>query len=57
MDEKTARQQGMTDVSSLGASSSGMTASPGVGTSTSVAEKRRLDNARNDDEAPIKCRK
>ena len=41
MEEKTARQQGMTDVSSPGASSSGVPAPPGVCTPASVGEKRK----------------
>ena len=54
MDEKTARQQGMTDVSSPGASSPGApaTTSNKIPVGPSAAGKRELDDARGDDEAP-----
>ena len=60
MEEKTARQQGMTDVSSLGAFSSGQAPDPSKSSSPAIpgaTGNRYLDETRNDDEAPDKVQK
>ena len=60
MEEKTARQQGMTDVSSPGASSSGQASDPSKfsnSASPGGVGERSLDVTRNDDEAPDKVQK
>ena len=59
MEEKAARQNGMTDVSSPGASSSVLISAPSIPLGPPIPSqgKRELDKVCDDDEAPEKSQK